>query len=63
VNAGFILGDAVTLVVDTSANAFGAATIQGYGTAARPSNRIQVINTEKHFDHIGGNGFFSEQRD
>jgi glyoxylase-like metal-dependent hydrolase (beta-lactamase superfamily II) len=61
VNAGFIVGNDLTLVVDTSANAFGAATIHGYATAVRPSNRIQVINTEKHFDHIGGNGFFSEQ--
>ena len=60
VNAGFIVGDAVTLVVDTSANAFGAATIHGYATVVRQSNCIQVINTEKHFDHIGGNGFFSE---
>jgi glyoxylase-like metal-dependent hydrolase (beta-lactamase superfamily II) len=61
VNAGFIVGDAVTLVVDTGANSLGAATIYGYATAVRPSNRIQVINTEKHFDHIGGNGFFLEQ--
>jgi glyoxylase-like metal-dependent hydrolase (beta-lactamase superfamily II) len=61
VNAGFIVGDTATLVVDTSANAFGAATIHGYATAVRPANRIQVINTEKHFDHIGGNGFFFEQ--
>jgi glyoxylase-like metal-dependent hydrolase (beta-lactamase superfamily II) len=61
VNAGFIVGDGVTLVVDASANAFGAATIYGYATAVRPTNPIQVINTEKHFDHIGGNGFFSGQ--
>jgi glyoxylase-like metal-dependent hydrolase (beta-lactamase superfamily II) len=25
---------------------------------ARPINRLRVINTEKYFDHIGGNGYF-----
>jgi len=61
VNAGFIIGDDTTLVVDTGANTFAAATIHGYAVAIRPSNLMQVINTEKHFDHIGGNGFFRDQ--
>ena len=60
VNAGFIVGDRETLIVDTSANALGAATIHGYATAVREWNVLRVINTEKHFDHIGGNGFFGE---
>jgi glyoxylase-like metal-dependent hydrolase (beta-lactamase superfamily II) len=58
VNAGFVAGDEVTLVVDTGANALAAATVYGYASAVRPSNRRQVINSEKHFDHIGGNSFF-----
>jgi glyoxylase-like metal-dependent hydrolase (beta-lactamase superfamily II) len=61
VNSGFIAGEQITLVVDTGANALAAATIHGYASAARPDNRLIVVNTEKHFDHIGGNGFFREQ--
>lgn len=58
VNAGLIAGEAVTLVVDTGANLLAAQTIYGYATAVRPGNTLRAINTEKHFDHIGGNGFF-----
>ncbi|MEO5926092.1 MAG: MBL fold metallo-hydrolase [Bryobacteraceae bacterium] len=60
VNAGFVVGDEETLVIDTGANALAAATIHGYASAVRPDNRLRVVNTEKHFDHIGGNGFFHE---
>ena len=60
VNAGFVVGDEETLIIDTGANALSAATIHGYATAVRPDNRLRVVNTEKHFDHIGGNGFFQE---
>ena len=58
VNAGFITGSETTLIVDTGANASAAATIHGYATTARPSNQLLVLNTERHFDHIGGNGYF-----
>ena len=58
VNAGFVVGDDVTLIIDTGANTLAAQTIHGYATAVRSTNRLQVVNTEKHFDHIGGNGFF-----
>jgi glyoxylase-like metal-dependent hydrolase (beta-lactamase superfamily II) len=61
VNAGFIVGDALTLVVDTGGNALAGQTIHGYASAARPHNQLRVVNTEKHFDHIGGNGYFREQ--
>lgn len=61
VNAGFIVGSERTLVVDTGANAAGAASLYGYATAVRPANPLLVINTEKHFDHIGGNCFFQER--
>jgi len=60
VNAGLVVGEQITLVIDTGANALAAATIHGYASAARPGNRLIIINTEKHFDHIGGNGFFRE---
>jgi glyoxylase-like metal-dependent hydrolase (beta-lactamase superfamily II) len=60
-NAGFIAGDHTTLVVDTAASALAAATIHGYASLARPGNRLLVINTERHFDHIGGNGYFRER--
>ncbi len=60
VNAGFVTGDSLTVVIDTGANALAAQTVHGYASAAAPGNQICVINTEKHFDHIGGNGFFRE---
>jgi glyoxylase-like metal-dependent hydrolase (beta-lactamase superfamily II) len=61
VNAGFVTGDSLTLVVDTGGNALAAQTLHGYASAARPGNQLRAINTEKHFDHIGGNGFFRER--
>jgi glyoxylase-like metal-dependent hydrolase (beta-lactamase superfamily II) len=61
VNAGFIVGDDITLVVDTGACAASAATIYGYATSVRSSNRLRVINTEKHFDHLLGNSYFQER--
>ncbi len=61
VNAGFIVGQARTLVIDTGMNRLAAQTIFGYATAVRPENDLLVINCEPHFDHIGGNGFFREQ--
>jgi glyoxylase-like metal-dependent hydrolase (beta-lactamase superfamily II) len=60
VNAGFVAGREATLIVDTGGNALAAATIYGYATAVRTSNRLIVMNTEKHFDHIGGNNTFAQ---
>jgi glyoxylase-like metal-dependent hydrolase (beta-lactamase superfamily II) len=60
VNAGFVCGDETTLVIDTGANASAAQTIHGYAVAVRPSNQLIAINTEKHFDHVGGNGYFRQ---
>jgi glyoxylase-like metal-dependent hydrolase (beta-lactamase superfamily II) len=61
VNAGFVVGDRKTLIMDTGGNALAAATIDGYATAARPGNELVVVDLEKHFDHIGGNGYFRER--
>ncbi len=61
VNAGFVAGAHTTVAVDTGASALAAATIYGYAAAARPGNRLLVINTERHFDHIGGNAYFRER--
>ncbi len=61
VNAGFIAGRDTTLIVDTGACAMAAATIHGYASAVRPNNRLAVINTERHFDHIGGNSYFRDR--
>jgi glyoxylase-like metal-dependent hydrolase (beta-lactamase superfamily II) len=58
VNAGFIVGDDMTLIVDAGGNSLAAQTIHGYASAVRPGNKLRVINTEGHFDHIGGNGYF-----
>jgi len=60
VNAGFVVGNTHTLIIDTGASASAAATIHGYARAVRPSNDILVINTERHLDHVGGNAYFRD---
>jgi glyoxylase-like metal-dependent hydrolase (beta-lactamase superfamily II) len=60
VNAGFIAGEEDTLVIDAGGNALAAQTLHGYATAVRPNNRLILLNTEKHFDHIGGNSVFHD---
>jgi glyoxylase-like metal-dependent hydrolase (beta-lactamase superfamily II) len=61
VNAGFIVGEKTTLVVDTGPSAFAARTILGYARAVRPANLLRAINTEPHMDHILGNGVFADE--
>ena len=61
VNAGIIAGGGLTLVVDTGGNTLAAQSIHGYACAVRPGNALRAINTEMHFDHIGGNGYFRGQ--
>jgi glyoxylase-like metal-dependent hydrolase (beta-lactamase superfamily II) len=61
VNAGFIAGDGRTLIVDSGPHPMAAATIHGYASAVRPANKLLLINTERHFDHIGGNSYLSGQ--
>ena len=61
VNAGIIAGRETTLIIDTGACALAAATIHGYASAVRPNNRLAVIDTERHFDHIGGNSYFRDR--
>ncbi len=60
VNAGIIAGEAATLVVDTGATLQAARTIYGYASSVRPNNRVLVINTERHLDHIGGKSLFRD---
>jgi len=61
VNAGFVVGSGKTLIVDSGMNRLAAQTIYGYATCVRPQNELLVINTEPHFDHIGGNSFFHQK--
>ena len=61
VNAGFVAGDNLTLVIDTGGNTLAAETISGYASAVRLGSQLRVINTERHFDHIGGNSLFLER--
>lgn len=56
VNAGFVRGDLRTLIVDSGPTAQAAATILGYAEAAAPGNVIVAVNTERHLDHVAGNG-------
>jgi glyoxylase-like metal-dependent hydrolase (beta-lactamase superfamily II) len=61
VNADFIVGQKQTLIVDTGANYLSAQTIYGYASCVRVENSLVALNTEQHFDHIGGNSFFQEK--
>lgn len=60
VNSGFIVGDNKTLIIDCGGNYLSAKTIYGYAKIAKPENELIAINTEPHFDHMGGNCFFRE---
>jgi len=60
VNSGLIVGGQHTMVIDTGANRLGAQTVYGYARAVRPKNDLVVVNSEPHFDHIGGNSLFQE---
>lgn len=61
VNAGIVAGDRLTLIVDTGGNALAAQTIHGYALAIGGERPLRAINTEQHFDHIGGNHYFAQQ--
>ena len=61
VNAGFVCGERLTLIIDTGPTAYAAATILGYAQAARPANTVVAVNTELHLDHLAGNSFLREQ--
>ena len=61
VNAGFVAGGDSTLVIDAGANYLSAQTIHGYAHNLKPNNDLMVINTEPHFDHVGGNSFFADR--
>lgn len=61
VNAGFVVGDGRTLVIDTGGSRLAAATVLGYAQAVRPGNSILAVNTEKHLDHMLGNCLFRDE--
>jgi cyclase len=61
VNAGFVCGERLTLIVDTGPTAHAAATILGYAQAARPGNTVLAVNTELHLDHLAGNSLLRDQ--
>lgn len=60
VNSGLVAGDKKTLIIDCGSNYLSAKTIYGYAKAVKSTNEPVAINTEPHFDHIGGNCFFKE---
>ena len=61
-NAGFIVGDRETVVVDAGNNAEAAATIYEFARAAAPGNPVtRVIDLEGHYDHTFGNAYFKKQ--
>ena len=58
VNAGFIVGDTTTLIVDTGSNYLTAQSIFGYSHSVKPDNSCKVVNTELHFDTYWRELFF-----
>jgi glyoxylase-like metal-dependent hydrolase (beta-lactamase superfamily II) len=61
VNAGFVVGKSRTLAVDTGPSFFAAQTVIGYAQSVRPENAILAVNTERHTDHMLGNGAFRDR--
>lgn len=61
VNAGFVVGENQTLVIDTGANQLSAQTIFGYASNMRLQNSLIAVNTEQHLDHLNGNAYFRQQ--
>lgn len=62
VNAGFIIGEKETIVIDTGWNLESAKTIYHYAKAVAPKNKIStVINLESHYDHTFGNIYFIDR--
>ncbi len=61
VNAGFVMGDRRTLVVDTGPSYLAGRTVYGYASNVRPSNDMLAVNTEMHVDHLLGNSLFQER--
>jgi len=62
VNAGFIRGEKVTLIVDAGPHAQAAATLFGYASLASGGSELRLINTERHLDHMLGNCYFEDKR-
>lgn len=62
VNAGFVVGDGETLVVDSGYNSLSAQTILGYAQVAsqQRDGPLFLVNTEIHWDHILGNHIFKQ---
>jgi len=58
---GFVVGDNLTLVVIRRETRWRRKLSTDTRPPARPGGKPTAAssNTEKHFDHIGGNGFFS----
>ena len=61
VNAGFVVGDRRTLVVDTGPSYLAGLTIHGYASNVRPGNDLLAVNTELHVDHLLGNAVFRDK--
>jgi len=61
VNAGFVVGERTTLVVDTGPSWLAGQTVHGYASAVRPGNALLAVNTEPHVDHLLGNAWFAER--
>ncbi|MBU7012515.1 MAG: MBL fold metallo-hydrolase [Theionarchaea archaeon] len=61
VNAGFVVGEKETIVIDSGFTTESAKTIYGYCQAVKTQRISYVINLEGHYDHIFGDGFFIDK--
>ncbi len=60
-NAGFVVGSAAVLVVDTFATEEGARELLAAIRATTPLPIRWVVNTHYHLDHVGGNAVFRRE--
>lgn len=61
-NAGFLVGDRETVIVDAGNNAESAETILEFAKAVAPDNSIRMaIALEGHYDHTFGLAFFKQR--
>lgn len=59
VNAGFVIGDDVTVIINSGYNIEAAQTIYGYAQAAAPNNKVSyIINLSGEYEYTFGNSFF-----
>jgi len=61
VNSDFICGLKNTLIIDSHLNHLSSHTSFGYTSSVNPSNKIILVNTEKHLGNLGAIRFIKNK--